>query len=288
MNYRVIAFAILCLGISVAFGEGPYYDYFDSKGHYYVVLDKDTIYDNLIDYSKCYESYLTSSSIDCEDCTDNFAKGELTFDSLFFASYSTFNDVPYQCPARGIIDKDYRRLDMYFYPELERVDSMTFALRGRSRVKENVCDFKGTVMIKKIEKWRYDEFDVDIYSILAQYRFEEDVDQSGSGIFEGVFVAGACNENGVLRINTMFEDADGYSNRNFVGTWRSHSNPAILKKCIWGDDRLPFVFDFDCGDGEFRVDEKYWSPEWESYHSQDEIFYPLSDEERPYYKNPWW
>jgi hypothetical protein len=63
--------------------------------------------------------------------------------------------------------------------------------------------------------------------------------------------------------------ADGYNNRTFVGTWISYSMKAV-KKCIWGDYRLPFTFDFDCGDGEMHVCEKYVQNGWTTFNSSEE------------------
>ncbi len=86
--------------------------------------------------------------------------------------------------------------------------------------------------------------------------------------------------------------ADGYDNRNFVGTWQSYNNPALLKRCIWGDFRLPYSFDFDFGVGDIGVNPKYASPEWDRFmHGDDfEIFESKNNSDRYVrrYKNPWW
>lgn len=42
-------------------------------------------------------------------------------------------------------------------------------------------------------------------------------------------------------------------NRSYVGTWQSYKNPATVKRCMWGDNRLPFRFDFDIGAGEIAI-----------------------------------
>lgn len=67
------------------------------------------------------------------------------------------------------------------------------------------------------------------------------------------------------------EGGDGYNNRNYVGIWLSYKTKAV-KKCILGEYRLPYTFDFDIGDGEMRVNPKYASPEWEQW--QSETFNP--------------
>ena len=71
---------------------------------------------------------------------------------------------------------------------------------------------------------------------------------------------------------------DGYNQRNYVGTWQSYKTNAT-KRCIWGEYRLPYTFDFDIGDGEMRINPKYNSPEWEQW--QSEFFNPEE-------KISWW
>lgn len=61
------------------------------------------------------------------------------------------------------------------------------------------------------------------------------------------------------------------NNRNYVGIWQNYKTKA-LKRCIWGEYRLPYTFDFDIGDEDMHVNPKYNSPEWEQW--QSEIFNP--------------
>ena len=67
-----------------------------------------------------------------------------------------------------------------------------------------------------------------------------------------------------IKIDESFGIADGYYNRTYVGIWKSYKTDK-KKKCIWGDHRLPFTFDFDCGDGEMRVCDKYVANGWLSF-----------------------
>ena len=60
---------------------------------------------------------------------------------------------------------------------------------------------------------------------------------------------------------------------------------------MWGDNRLPFRFDFDIGVGEIRVNPKYSSPEWDDFMQWKEdldIVESESGDSRATYKNPWW
>lgn len=54
------------------------------------------------------------------------------------------------------------------------------------------------------------------------------------------------------------------ANRTYMGTWKGY-HAKSAKKCIWGDYRLPFTFDFDCGDGAMIVCDKYVQNGWASF-----------------------
>lgn len=224
-----------------------------------------------------------------EDCTHSFASGDLRLDSAFFKSYKRYDWQPYNAPAVGVLGKDYKRIDLYFYPNFESMDSLTFAVTGRSKVKNNICDFSGTITITKVSHfWERDYDSPDWYTIVGEYRFEENPKQKGSGVFEGDWAAYAYCDNGILYIDDENAVADGYENRTFVGIWKNYDIGYMPKLCIWGDGKLPLTGDFDLGSGELQVNEKYNSPEWESYISGDEIHYPVNTNEKAYYKNPWW
>jgi hypothetical protein len=79
--------------------------------------------------------------------------------------------------------------------------------------------------------------------------------------------------------------ADGYYNNTFVGTWKEYKTGKILK-CIWGDGRLPYCFDFDGGAGELIPNDKYVANGWLGYPDNDFIY---SDKCKCYLlKDKWW
>jgi len=57
---------------------------------------------------------------------------------------------------------------------------VTYSVRGRTKVKENVCDFSGEVRIKKIyHVFERDADSPDYYKIIADYSLKEDSTQNG-------------------------------------------------------------------------------------------------------------
>jgi hypothetical protein len=60
------------------------------------------------------------------------------------------------------------------------------------------------------------------------------------------------------------EDADGFKNNQFEGTWTNY-RMTITKKCNWGDFRIPNSEKLDSGTGEFIPTETYLKYGWQSY-----------------------
>ena len=81
-----------------------------------------------------------------------------------------------------------QRIQMKF-TKVEKSDSVTYTITGRSRVNKNICDFKGYVKIENILECDLEEDDTDSYTgeIIGTYHFEEDKSQAHTGIFEGRF-----------------------------------------------------------------------------------------------------
>lgn len=257
--------------------------------------DKDTVGFGRIDYSAIYETNLTPiNKEEFKDCTQDLIEGKLELDSLFFNTIIYWEGKTYEYPQNGVRGDDFRRIEVFFYPGATKTDSLTYSLKGRTKIDDNICDIKGTVRIKKIyhcNEWYADS--MDLFMIIADYSFKEDAKKKGSGEYRGIFGAtGYISDDapGIVQVNDLNDVADGYWNRNYVGTWRSYENPELLLRCIWGDYRLPYTFDFDVGDGEMFVNSKYNSPAWERWFSgeEQEIIHWGNDKIIWKYKDAWW
>lgn len=258
-----------------------------ARGKEYYWIVRDSLEWDRADYSDFYEIYLTPiEGWLFEDCTQLFIDGKLQFEPTFFSSSEYVEDMWCDGPQIGVRGNDFKRLEVYFYPDMTRTDSVSYSLKGRTKFANNVYDLAGEIKVKRIYHVLDENIDfLNYYVIIADYDFNE----KGGGNLRGILGAYAYVDDdnpNVLRLDDRFFDADGYQNRSFIGIWQSGKCPVIVERCVWGDYRLPFTFDFDIGDGEMRVNPKYASPEWEIY------YYELEDcangKEQMKYKNPWW
>ena len=233
-----------------------------------------------VDFSAEYKRWLIpDKSQTFKDITNDILQKGYTFERSLFCTERFiyegtdgrslyFEDTSFD----GILGDRYARIEIYINPEVERTDSLTFRVKGKSKVKKNICDFTGEIRIEHIYNiWeRADDPDSpDYYLMVCNYLFKEDKTQYGTGFFQGTYGVYCHIDKAGKKVCLYIdmEGGDGYNNRNYVGIWQSYKTKAV-KKCIWGEYRLPYTFDFDIGDGEMRVNPKYASPEWGQWQSE--------------------
>lgn len=228
------------------------------------------------DFSKEYMKLRTEkASKTGEEVTKRALNYDLDLNSIFNTGQNQLN---------GIIGLDNKRIKIHIHrTERAEKEKGVFTIYGKSNVNGNICDFQGTVKVLRI----YEISDIlpGLGQLFAEYEFFEDINQKHVGAFKGVFESSIMvdHQHQTLNLNDDFlYDAD--QNRTYVGVWESYKG-GILKKCIWGNNRLPFTFDFDCGDGEMRVCEKYEKNGWELFNRDKE--YEVIDGQTSL-KDKWW
>lgn len=184
----------------------------------------------------------------------------------------------------GFIGNNYQRLYMK-YISIIKITDTTYSITGKSKVKSNVCPFRGEIRLLHIriieEKRRQSQYnaarehdDDDAmersskkrYMLLAHYYFAEDSTSKGAGVFEGVLRTNFYIDKGTVHYNDFdLSYSDNFSNNQCVGTWTSYIT-GVSKKCNWGEFRIPYSGDLDIGAGEFSPNRKYWENGWDNYH----------------------
>ena len=235
-----------------------------------------------IDFSSEYKKWLIpDNSEKFVDITHELLGNGYVFERALFNSeqftYENIDGESYykETSFNGILGDKYTRIEIFIHPEVERIDSLTFTVNGKTKVGKNICDFIGEIFIEHIYKvWERanDPDSPNYYVMVCNYLFTEDKEQFGTGFFKGTYGAYCYIDEANIKVCLDIDAGGGeLNNRNYVGIWQNYKTKA-LKRCIWGEYRLPYTFDFDIGDEDMHVNPKYNSPEWEQW--QSEIFNP--------------
>ncbi len=192
----------------------------------------------------------------------------------------------------GYIGENYQRFFIHFISAIKNPNNrLEYFVYGKTRVKNNICSFQGTIKITKCIT--YEETDVpDIKqgSVIGEYEFFENPDEKGTGTLKGKFLSDfMIDKNGKFKYDDLMLSADGFENNQFEGVWISYQIKSS-KKCNWGDYRIPDSGDLDRGVAEFGPNFKYADYGWENY--QQAWFYDSSKPEvqkaREKEKEKWW
>ena len=192
---------------------------------------------------------------------------DFDFSPLFM---NTDNSVIY-----GFIGNNYQRIRIKFITVTKNQSSPgVYMVSGKSMVKNNICEFKGTIMISNIKKYKTISYGLDDqyknkgikgqYVILGNYNFGENETQAHSGTFKGLFQSNFyVDKNNKIHYDDIDNISDGFTNNQFVGQWIDYKTNQV-KQCNWGDERIPNSGNFDIGAGEFSPDGKYLKNGWQS------------------------
>lgn len=174
----------------------------------------------------------------------------------------------------GILGDDFQRIQIKLISISKNINNQNeYFVYGKSKVKENVCEFVGKITILKIQESKRKHFGVDDEHknsgiktqglLTAKYEFFENKLQTHSGYFTGnLETKWFLDKEDKMQYDNINIHSDSYFNNAFVGSWKMYHSK-IEKKCHWGDYRVPSIdCSFDIGAGEFNVAEKYWKKGW--------------------------
>jgi len=209
-------------------------------------------------------------NLEVEYQPENLIEKYKSFDYDFSSIWSvTENDNLF-----GIIGNEHQRISIKLI-SVYRISNSPFIYNvyGKSKVRDNICEFYGNITIKEIREVKELHLGIDDENankgikkqgvLIADYEFYENKKQKQSGVFKGkLYSKWYLNSENQIEYDDIEFVSDGYLNNAFVGIWKSYSN-GKEKTCNWADYRVPIAnSDFDIGAGEFSVSEKYWSFGW--------------------------
>lgn len=200
------------------------------------------------------DSYSNEIQISQENPLAEF--NNLDFSSLWLEDHKVY----------GFIGANYQRFDIKFISIIKvPSENKTYKVFGKSKVKENICDFQGEIKIEAIHNIKNSEsLEEKCALLIFNYRFYEDPKQKHTGIFKGKGMTSLCQSaDGKIYYNEEMITAEGFRNNQFVGIWRNY-NSSDFKTCNWGDYRIPMAGDLDFGGGEFKPNDKYADFGWKN------------------------
>lgn len=217
---------------------------------------------------KTKDFYATLKKFDLSKlwCADSF----LIFDCGFNEKKETVIENPSQMSfpePLGFIGSDYQRFYIHYLSVTRsRANAYLYYVTGKNKVKNNICDFRGTITVKTAR--------LDAVQTTPKYKqgvitgtfvFYEDSAQMHSGLLSGTVITNfLIDSNSHILYDVLAHWDDDFRNNQCTGTWKSYKGN-LTKKCNWGDFRVPESADLDVGVGEFAVNEKYIKNGWNSY-----------------------
>lgn len=169
---------------------------------------------------------------------------EVDLSSLFKNNYGSYD---------GVIGAKHQRIRIYFDSIIKSDDDeFTYIVFGRTKVKENVCDFKGVIVFYYANKdasfKKENEINEIDGTLKANYIFRENPNQKHTGLFKGKLISYWTIKDGNVILGTGEYTSIDYGFA-FEGSWQGYKSENITK-CCWSNYRIPCTpDDFNVSDG---------------------------------------
>ena len=185
----------------------------------------------------------------------------------------------------GFMGADYQRIRIKMISVTKNPENPNkYIVYGKRKTHKEVYEFNGEIEVIHIREI-IDSYKLELYEeamkhgdyktadwlktpcylLVAKCVFYEDSIKTNSGFFNGILVSQYYLKNNIACYPYFEIESDKFSNNSFVGTWSGYENKTI-KKCNWGEYRIPNSGDLDVGVGLFSPNIKYLKRGWQSYY----------------------
>ncbi|MBB6498142.1 hypothetical protein [Pedobacter cryoconitis] len=167
----------------------------------------------------------------------------------------------------GFIGDKYQRILIHLISVVKNPKKPgEYLIYGKSKVKENICSFRGTLKILEARLYRNNSIPKYREGLMvSELYLNEEKQQVSAGFFKGkLYSRFVLDDSNKLKYCAINFATDGFLNNAFTGSWTSYKGGAS-KKCNWGDFRIPGSGDLDIGAGEFSVNSRYLENGWKTY-----------------------
>ena len=231
-------------------------------------------------------------SVRCVQNTETTAKTAETSDFIEYKSIDVSKFWGNERDFFGKIGSKQQKMGIVFL-STRRISEKEYEVIGKSKVKNNICDFKGIMEVQQID-FESDDPSV-VSSIGGKFRFYEDKNQSNTGEFEGEFsISWYENYDIYLDIGSGRPDVYNKDSRlptvvEFRGTWKGY-NSTTKSTVRWGNEEHVFPGSWNDGQ-EFTLAKNYreigWGPFFDRKSSDEETRKKAEAEYQKLWVN-WW
>ena len=196
----------------------------------------------------------------------------------------------------GFIGENYQRLRIKFI-SVSKTAPDDYLVHGKTMFDGSINEFKGDLMITGISKiTNVPKGIADVYKtkgikgqfiLTGTYTLAENKEQLHTGTYKGTFKSNYYIDSvGHPHYDDIDSVSDGFTNNLFTGTWTSYENNTI-KKCNWGDYRIPDSGDLDTGTADFIPNDKYVKFGWQLLRDETKLN-PADKDPQVGEKSHWW
>lgn len=179
----------------------------------------------------------------------------------------------------GFIGKDYQRFYIHYLTiKRDTGNHYLYHVTGKTKVKDSVRNFHGTITVVRAKVCKdptimimpkpdnkSNEIIFRQGIAMCDIKFMEDTARAKSGTITGrlatLFYLDSAQHIFYNNLNTI---SDSYCNNQVTGIWKMNKTDS-MKRCNWGDYRIPYCGDLDEGAGGFSPADKYLSNGWQNY-----------------------
>ncbi len=179
----------------------------------------------------------------------------------------------------GFIGKNYQRFYIHYISvKRDTGNHYVYQVTGKTKTKDTARNFKGTITVVKarvckepVKMLVHDDHN-KLHEIpfrqgvaYCDIKFTEDTAAHGSGTITAKLTTRFYLDSNQHIFYDNLENLSGRNcNNQVAGLWKLNKGDSI-KRCNWGDYRIPYSGDLDVGAGGFCPADQYLDNGWQNY-----------------------
>ena len=179
----------------------------------------------------------------------------------------------------GFIGRNYQRFYIHYLTvKKDTGNASRYIVYGKTKVKDSIRNFHGTITVTKAKICRglttmivpepgnkKQEVTFKRGVAYCDINFSEDTTVPNSGTITGRLTTRFyLDSEQHIFYDNLNNISDSYCNNQVTAVWKRYKTDSV-KRCNWGDYRIPACGDLDEGAGGFSPSDKYLMNGWQDY-----------------------